>query len=96
MNMKLKKPSILSTEAVNNEGKQGQTSRFINDGDKRPNNGKLIPSTFRLPKAVIELLEDDSHRTGQNKTMILKAAIIAYSQLDENSKNHWLLESLKM
>jgi hypothetical protein len=41
-------------------------------------------------------LEDEAGRTGQTKTAILKAAILAYSSLNENEKNKWLLESMKL
>ncbi|HGJ5869557.1 MULTISPECIES: CopG family transcriptional regulator [Arsenophonus] len=95
MSLKLKKPNI---QIKNNlDIKKSDTARFIAKGDRRPEQGKkLTPSTFRLPRFVIDLLEDEANRIGQNKTMILKAAILAYSDLDENIKNAWLIESLKI
>lgn len=94
MSLKLKKPIIRSQ--VNSEHKQIDTARFIAVGDRRPDQGKkLTPSTFRLPRFVIDILEDEAGRIGQNKTMVLKAAILAYSSLDDNAKNTWILESMK-
>jgi hypothetical protein len=95
MPIKLKKPTIPAANTT--EPKQGDTARFIAGGDRRPDKGaKLTPSTFRLPRPVIDMLEDEAERIGQNKTMVLKAAILAYSNLDENAKNTWLLESMKL
>lgn len=92
MTLKLKKPTIPTQPVVN----QTSTANFIASGDRRPDNGKLTPSTYRLPRSITDILEDEASRAGQNKTMILKAAILAYKNLDENAKNVWLLESLKL
>ncbi|MDP0919953.1 stability/ partitioning determinant, partial [Klebsiella pneumoniae] len=35
-------------------------------------------------------------RTGQGNTDILKAALAAWQHMDENTKNHWLLEAAKL
>ncbi|HGJ5865947.1 MULTISPECIES: hypothetical protein [Arsenophonus] len=95
MSLKLKKPNIQTKN--NLDIKKIDTTRFIAEGDRRPDLGrKLTPSTFRLPSFIIDILEDEAARIGQNKTMVLKAAILAYSKLDENSKNTWLLESMKI
>lgn len=96
--MKLKKPSfqLPSVEGSEPLATQTSTARFIASGDRRPDTGKPIPATFRLPQAVIDALEEEAGRTGQNKTTILKAAIMAYSFLDESDKNKWLLDSMKM
>ncbi|WP_289347234.1 CopG family transcriptional regulator [Pantoea stewartii] len=50
---------------------------------------------FRLTEAYEEILEAEAQRTGQSKTTVLKAALAAFDNLDENLKNHWLLESAK-
>ncbi|MDE9544172.1 ribbon-helix-helix protein, CopG family [Xenorhabdus bovienii] len=93
--MKLKKPD-LDLNASTTETK-GNTTQFIKAGDKRPiTSNKLIPSTFRLPESAIGILDTEAERAGQNKTAILKAALLAYSNLDENSKNLFLLESFKL
>ncbi|EAX3396458.1 CopG family transcriptional regulator [Salmonella enterica subsp. enterica serovar Typhimurium] len=51
---------------------------------------------FRLTEVYKEILEAEASRTGQSKTTILKAALAAFDSLDENRKNHWLLESAKL
>ncbi|WP_449266222.1 CopG family transcriptional regulator [Escherichia coli] len=51
---------------------------------------------FRLTEAYEEILEAEAIRTGQSKTTVLKAALAAFDSLDENRKNHWLLESAKL
>lgn len=95
--MKLKKPSFQNpTDITSRPTTNASTARFIAEGDRRPDNGKLVPATFRLPRPTTETLEDEAGRTGQTKTAILKAAILAYSYLDENEKNKWLLESMKL
>lgn len=96
--MKLKKPTfqLPNVEGSETLTSQASTARFIASGDRRPDTGKPIPATFRLPQAVIDTLEEEAGRTGQNKTTVLKAAIMAYSFLDENEKNKWLLESMKI
>ncbi|KSA82162.1 CopG family transcriptional regulator [Escherichia coli] len=51
---------------------------------------------FRLTEVYKEILEAEASRTGRSKTTILKAALAAFDSLDENRKNHWLLESAKL
>jgi hypothetical protein len=95
--MKLKKPSFQNpADTATQPTSPASTARFIAEGDRRPDNGKLVPVNFRLPRPTIETLEDEAGRTGQTKTAILKAAILAYSSLNENEKNKWLLESMKL
>lgn len=50
---------------------------------------------FRLTEAYEKILEAEAQRTGQSKTTVLKAALAAFDNLDENQKDHWLLESTK-
>ncbi|HGP4140779.1 TPA: ribbon-helix-helix protein, CopG family, partial [Enterobacter roggenkampii] len=50
---------------------------------------------FRLSEAFDDILEAEAIRTGQSRTTVLKAALAAFDNLDENQKNHWLLESAK-
>ena len=93
--MKLKKPNLdlnmSSTDTKSN------TTRFINAGDKRPTKlNKLTPSTFRLPENMTDELSNEAERVGQTKTMLLRAAWIAYMRLDEDSKNNALLEAFKL
>ncbi|AVI93334.1 CopG family transcriptional regulator (plasmid) [Klebsiella pneumoniae] len=49
-----------------------------------------------MPAYFEEILESGAQRTGQSKTTVLKAALAAFDNLDENLKNHWLLESAKI
>lgn len=92
--VKLIKPA--STPEPANPASKGSTARFIADGDSRPTTRKAQPSNFRLPLEIINMLEEESEATGQSKTTVLKAAILAYhSQLSENEKNRWLLESAR-
>ncbi|WP_198600903.1 CopG family transcriptional regulator [Escherichia coli] len=58
--------------------------------------GKSRLLNFRLTEAYEEILEAEAIRTGQSKTTVLKAALAAFDSLDENRKNHWLLESAKL
>lgn len=93
--MKLKKPD-LDLSASNTETKSN-TTQFIKAGDKRPvTSSKLTPSTFRLPEAMTDELNNEAERVGQTKTTLLRAAWIAYMRLDEDSKNSALLESFKL
>lgn len=93
--MKLKKPNLdLNTSTTDTKS---NTTQFINAGDKRPTtSSKLTPSTFRLPEAMIDELNNEAERVGQTKTMLLRAAWIAYMRLDEDSKNNALLEAFKI
>ncbi|CDO11617.1 unnamed protein product (plasmid) [Klebsiella pneumoniae] len=72
-------------------------ARFIADGDKRPTkSGKSVSRTYRLNPVFIDIMETDAARTGQGNTDILKAALAAWQHMDENTKNHWLLEAAKL
>lgn len=72
---------------------KGSTARFIRQGDSRPVR-RTLPTNFRLPADIIDMLEEEALQTGQNKTTILKAAILAYcTSMDQNEKNRWLLEA---
>lgn len=88
--IKLKKPQI-------DTGEQPTVSQshFIAEGDRRPDNGKALLCSFRLPPSYVALLEDEVMRSGQNKTAILKAALLAFSEADVNEKNRLLLNSVK-
>ncbi|HBJ6904411.1 TPA: stability/ partitioning determinant [Salmonella enterica subsp. enterica serovar Wyldegreen] len=92
MAMILNKPAVNTVENPSAH----EVARFIADGDKRPTKGRAVTRTYRLNPVFIDLVEADAQRTGQNNTDILKAALAAWSQLDDNQKNHWLLEAAKM
>ena len=70
-------------------------ARFIAEGDKRPSKNVSKPLNFRFPNEYVELLESEAEKTGMNKTIVLKAALLALSQLDENQKNIYLLEAAR-
>lgn len=65
------------------------------EGDHKPLVIKSKTAAFRLPGAILQLLEDESATTGQNKTAVLKAALLAFKETEQNQKNHWLLEAHK-
>lgn len=93
--MKLQKPDLDLTGS--NTETKSNTTQFIKAGDKRPVvSSKLTPSTFRLPETMTDELSNEAERVGQTKTMLLRAAWIAYMKLDEDSKNRALLESFKL
>ncbi|MBS0883490.1 stability/partitioning determinant [Pantoea sp. JGM49] len=82
-------------EALQTDSAKGSTARFIRQGDSRPSKGTQ-PTNFRLPAVIIEMLDEEALATGQNKTTILKAALLAYcTSMDQNEKNRWLLEAPK-
>lgn len=73
-----------------------EVARFIADGDKRPAKGRAVSRTYRFNQVFIDVMEADAQRMGQGNTDILKAALTAWHNMDDNTKNHWLLESAKM
>lgn len=91
-------PAVTPQVAVAEEPRQpaqvkGSTARFIRQGDSRPVR-RTLPTNFRLPADIIDMLEEEALQTGQNKTTILKAAILAYcTSMEQNEKNRWLLEA---
>lgn len=94
MAMVLNKPNV-SVQASETPSAH-DVARFIADGDKRPAKGRAVPRTYRLNQVFIDVMEADAQRMGQGNTDILKAALAAWSSMDDNTKNHWLLEMAKM
>ncbi|HBW1631591.1 TPA: stability/ partitioning determinant [Klebsiella quasipneumoniae] len=95
MSIKIKTPKIPTTTTDTPSAQE--MARFIADGDKRPTkSGKSVSRTYRLNPVFIDIMETDAARTGQGNTDILKAALAAWQHMDENTKNHWLLESAKL
>ncbi|CAI2030703.1 Uncharacterised protein [Serratia fonticola] len=94
MSLKLNKPqpAAINDEAPSNH----EVARFIADGDRRPDKGRAVSRTYRLNQVFIDVMEADAQRTGQGNTDILKAALAAWNSMDDNTKNHWLLEAAKM
>lgn len=101
MNMKIKRPTPApQTSHIEDVPVSTSTAtekaRFITEANRRPTDSiKTIPSQFRLPQWVINVLEDQAARTGYNKTDILKAFVYGASLADEHQIDRWLLESKK-
>lgn len=91
--LKLKKPDMEAAPA--SPASQPSPARFIADGDRRPEKGKGQLCSFRLPPAFVAFLEEEAMRSGQTKTMILKAALAGFSEADTNEKNKWYIEAVK-
>lgn len=95
MGITLKKPNVAGEEAASVPTSH-EVARFIAEGDKRPAKGRAISRTYRLNQVFIDVMEAEAGRTGRGNTDILKAALAAYASMNDNEKNHWLLESAKM
>lgn len=93
MALKLNRPNIDESQQP---ATSTETARFISGATRAPVVGKPKLMNFRLPAHFEEILETEAQRTGQSKTTVLKAALAAFDSLDENQKNHWLLESAKL
>lgn len=103
--LKLKVPNIpapASSESEKNEGtgsSNANVAKFISDGDRRPASGKSgkgLPKNFRLQQVFIDIMDEGATRTGLGQTDILKAALAAFQNMDDNQKNYWILESKKL
>ncbi|HDL6704133.1 TPA: CopG family transcriptional regulator [Yersinia enterocolitica] len=93
MALKLKTPVVPATEE---QATNAETARFISGANRKPATGKAKLVNFRLSETFDDILEAEATRTGQSRTTVLKAALAAFDNLDENQKNHWLLESAKI
>lgn len=93
MSLKLRRPDI--SPKAEGQVTNTETARFISGASKNVKNGKSKLTNFRLSKNFEDILEIEAMRTGQHKTTVLKAALLAYNNLDENQRNFWLLESAK-
>lgn len=100
--LRLKLPTIPVPTAAVTDKNESETSssanvaRFISDGDRRPASAKTLPKNFRLQQVFIDILDEGAASTGLGQTDILKAALAAFQQMDENQKNYWILESKKL
>lgn len=93
MALKLNTPKLPDS---NEPATNAETARFIAGANKKPIAAKAKLHNFRLSENFENILESDSMRTGQSKTTVLKAALAAWDNMDENQKNHWFLESVKI
>lgn len=93
-------PMVLNKPNLPKETKDTLTAhevaQFIAEGDKRPAKSRAVSRTYRLNQIFIDVMEADAKRIGLGNTDILKAALTAWNSLNENEKNHWVLESNKM
>ncbi len=86
-------PEEVVTEATS---KLNLAASHIPEENSKQLTAKARLLNFRLTEAYEEILEAEAQRTGQSRTTVLKAALAAFDSLDENLKNHWLLESAKL
>lgn len=93
MALKLNTPKIPES---NEPATNAETARFIAGANKKPVTAKAKLLNFRLNENFEGILESEAMRTGQSKTTVLKAALAAWDNMDENQRNHWLLESAKI
>lgn len=93
MALKLNLPKKLSDS--NEPATNIEASRFIVEANNKPILAKAKLHNFRLNENFERIMEAESMRTGQSKTTVLKAALVAWDNMDENQRNHWLLESAK-
>ncbi|MHB9331395.1 stability/ partitioning determinant [Phytobacter ursingii] len=103
--LKLKVPKIPGQAVATTDTKESESSsngnvaRFISEGDRRPvtgKSGKGLPKNFRLQQVFIDIMDEGAASTGLGQTDILKAALAAFQQMDNNEKNYWILESKKL
>jgi hypothetical protein len=93
MALKLKKPAAPKTDAP---ATNADTARFISNAKNAPTSGKTPVTNFRLEPAFTEILSAEATRTGQNKTTIMKAMIVAWEEMDEAHKDRCILKSARM
>lgn len=92
---RLRKPRVPD---VSEESNQPPTAAsFIAAGDRRPATGKPQIISLRLPEETMLALDSITERSGQkNRTLLVKAAILALASMDGNEQNSWLLEAMKI
>ncbi|UCQ29632.1 CopG family transcriptional regulator (plasmid) [Edwardsiella tarda] len=93
MALKLNRPVVTQSHEP---ASSAETARFISGANTNKQVSKAKLFNFRLPVAFDNIIETEATRTGQSRTTVLKAALAAFDNLDENQKNHWLLESAKI
>lgn len=84
---------MLKKPLVNTEGTT--KNAFIREAQQIPAKGSSKPTSFVLQQFYRDLIDEQSNETGQNHTVILKAALLAFNHIEPNEKNHWLLEATK-
>ncbi|MFN2098372.1 CopG family transcriptional regulator [Pantoea agglomerans] len=91
--MKLKKPTAPGITPEENVGLT--KSSYIREAQQAPAKGARKPTSFVLPEFYLNLIAEQQEVTGQNRTVVVKAALLALSNMEPNEKNHWLLEATK-
>ena len=74
---KLELPELEQNQEVN-------ATKFVQDAGKRPTENKTKLASFRIPNELLEFIDNESKRLHRPKTKIIKAALLAYQDLDEN------------
>lgn len=85
--MRLKKPPV--------EAEVTTPSAFMREARQIPAKGSSKPTSFVLQQFYRDLIDEESDLSEQNRTTVLKAALLAFSNMAPNEKNHWLLEANK-
>ncbi|ELW2866025.1 stability/partitioning determinant [Salmonella enterica] len=92
---RLRKPRV--PEAPEKSDQTQTATSFIAAGDRRPATGKPQIISLRLPEETMLALDNITERSGQkNRTLLVKAAILALASMDGNEQNTWLLEAMKI
>lgn len=83
---RLKKPNI--------ENSDPQTkSAFVREA--KPAKLYTQPTSFQLTPYYKELFEELCESTGQKRINVLKAALLAFKDMDSIDKDRWCLEAMK-
>ncbi|MDQ1228429.1 hypothetical protein QE443_004690 [Pantoea ananatis] len=91
--MKLRKPNTPVVSPVEDTGLT--KSSFVREAQKAPSSTPKKATSFVLPQFYLDLIADQQEVTGLNRTVVVKAALLALSNMEPNEKNRWLLEATK-
>ncbi|EQB1525433.1 CopG family transcriptional regulator [Enterobacter hormaechei] len=68
---------------------------FVSAANDKPGKRKSDMINFRASSHFHEIIAAEVERTGQDKTTILRAALLAYEELEPGERDRLLLESSK-
>lgn len=68
---------------------------FVSAANDKPGKRKSDMINFRAPPHFHGVIDDEVERTGQGRTTILRAALLAYEALEPGERDRLLLESSK-
>ena len=74
---KLELPELEQNQEVN-------ATKFVQDAGHRTAADETKLASFRIPNELLEFIDNESKRLHRPKTKIIKAALLAYQDLDEN------------